>query len=263
MTEQEFGQKSVIQQVEEQSGEQSKLRAVGALRRTGVDDPEGVLEYLGQFDASRDLAANQQSFTNEIKRIRQNVDLSDSERLEAGRSAAEQARARHEELTTDLERQADKRLAKLNKTLFSGADSLTLSGLADLDRDALDTRLEVAKVAGDAALMRAIRTVAAARGFDEITLKGVAFDPSDEIAAAYLERQKLRSAGALDALVGAYAPPPVKPQALQPTDAEREHARYVKDSEQRSAERIMGGKPGIVDKDYSGRGRRQVGRNRS
>src|SRR5215217_2410155 len=122
--------KSVVAQIDEQSGEQSKLRAVGALRRTGVDDPEGVLEYLGQFDASRDLAANQQSFTDEIKRIRQNVDLSDSERLEAGRSAAEQARARHEELTTELERQADKRLAKLNKTLFSGADSLALSALA-------------------------------------------------------------------------------------------------------------------------------------
>src|SRR5215217_6426664 len=247
MAEQEYGQKSVVQQVEEQSGEQSKLRAVGALRRTGVDDAEGVLDYLGQFDATQDLAANQRSFTDEIKRIRQNVDLSDSERLEAGRSAAEQARQRHEELTTELTRQTDKRLAKLNKTLFSGADSLTLSGLADLDRDALDTRLEVAKVAGDAALMRAIRTVAAARGFDDVTLKGVALDPSEEIAAAFLEGQKLQSAGALDALVSAYAPPPVKAQELQPTDAEREHARSVKDSEQRSAERVMGGKPGITD----------------
>src|SRR5215218_10630417 len=117
MTEQEFGQKSVVEQIEEQSGEQSKLRAVGALRRTGVDDAEGVLDYLGQFDATRDLAANQQSFTNEIKRIRQNVDLSDSERLEAGRSAAEQARQRHEELAVELSRQTDKRLVKLDRTL--------------------------------------------------------------------------------------------------------------------------------------------------
>src|SRR5215218_7735312 len=129
MTEQEFGQKSVVQQVEEQSGEQSKLRAVGALRRTGVDDPEGIVEYLEQFDAASDLAANQRSFTDEIKRIRQNVDLSDSERLEAGRSAAEQARQRHEELTTELTRQTDKRLVKLDRALFSGSDSLTLSAL--------------------------------------------------------------------------------------------------------------------------------------
>src|SRR5215218_88781 len=164
MTEQEFGQKSVIQQVEEQSGEQSKLRAVGALRRTGVDDAEGVLDYLGQFDAASDLAANRRSFTDEIKRIRQNVDLSDSERLEAGRSAAEQARERHEELTTELTRQTDKRLSKLDKTLFSGADSAMLHVLSDLSPDQLDTRLEVAKVAGDAALMRAIRTVAGAKG---------------------------------------------------------------------------------------------------
>src|SRR5215208_4241664 len=144
MTEQEYGQKSVVAQIDEQSGEQSRLRAVGALRRTGVDDPEGIVEYLEQFDATRDLAANQRSFTDEIKRIRQNVNLSDSERLEAGRQAALSAQERHQELTTELTRQTDKRLSKLNKTLFSGADSLTLSALSDLDRDALDTRLEVA-----------------------------------------------------------------------------------------------------------------------
>src|SRR5215217_2580308 len=172
MAEQEYGQKSVVQQVEEQSGEQSKLRAVGALRRTGVDDAEGVLDYLGQFDATRDLAANQQSFTNEIKRIRQNVDLSDSERLEAGRSAAEQARARHEELAVELSRQTTRRSEKLDKTLFSGSDSALLHVLSDLRPDQLDTRLEVAKVAGDVDLIRACRTVGAARGFDSITLKG-------------------------------------------------------------------------------------------
>src|SRR5215217_2736929 len=235
MTEQEFGQKSVVQQVEEQSGEQSKLRAVGALRRTGVDDPEGIVEYLGQFDATRDLAANQESFAREIKAIKGNVDLTDSERLEAGRQAAEQARQRHEELTTELTRQTDKRLSKLNKTLFSGSDAALLHVLSDLRPDQLDTRLEVARVAGDVDLIRACRTVGAARGFDEITLKGVAFDPSDEIAAAYLERQKLRSAGALDAIVSTYQPPAIKAEQLQPSSADVERARYAKDSEQRSA----------------------------
>src|SRR5215211_2163529 len=263
MTEQEHGQKSVIQQIDEQSGEQSKLRAVGALARTGVDDPEGIVEYLGQFDATRDLAANQRSFTDEIKRIRSDVDLSDSERLQAGRQAAEQARARHEDLAVELSRQTTRRSEKLDKTLFSGSDSALLHVLSDLRPDQLDTRLEVAKVAGDVDLIRACRTVAAARGFDEITLKGVAFDPSDDVAAAYLERQKLHSAGALDAIVSTYQPPPVKPQALQPTDAEREHARSVRDSEQRSAERVMGGKPGLTDRDFTPRTRRQVGRERS
>jgi hypothetical protein len=256
-------EKSVVQQVEEQSGEQSKLRAVGALRRTGVDDPEGIVEYLEQFDATRELAQNQEEFSARIKAIKGNLDLTDSERLEAGRQAALSAQERHQELTTELTRQTDKRLSKLNKTMFSGSDSLTLSALSDLSRDQLDTRLEVARVAGDAALMRAIRTVGAAKGFDSITLKGVALDPSDEIAAAYLEGQKLRSAGALEALSGAYAPPPVKPEELQPTDAEREHARSVKASEEASSGRILAGKPGITDTDYSGRTRRQVGRNRT
>src|SRR5215217_7528285 len=125
MAEQEYGQKSVVQQVEEQSGEQSKLRAVGALRRTGVDDAEGVLDYLGQFDATQDLAANQRSFTDEIKRIRQNVDLSDSERLEAGRSAAEQARQRHQDLAVELSRQTARRSEKLDKTLYHTSDTTT------------------------------------------------------------------------------------------------------------------------------------------
>src|SRR5215218_5160827 len=93
MTEQEFGQKSVVQQVEEQSGEQSKLRAVGALRRTGVDDPEGIVEYLGQFDATRELAQNQREFRAQIAAIRGNVDLTDSERLEA--AGARQSRHVH------------------------------------------------------------------------------------------------------------------------------------------------------------------------
>src|SRR5215218_8715793 len=140
MTEQEFGQKSVVAQIDEQSGEQRKLRAVGALRRTGVDDPEGIVEYLEQFDAASDLAANQQSFTNEIKRIRQNVDLSDSERLEAGRSAAEQARQRHEELAVELSRQTTRRAEKLDKTLYHTSDTTTLNQLADLDRNQLDAR---------------------------------------------------------------------------------------------------------------------------
>src|SRR5215217_8252076 len=120
MTEQEHGQKSVVEQIEEQSGEQSKLRAVGALRRTGVDDPEGIVEYLHQFDAAKELAANQEEFSARIKAIKANVDLSDSERLEAGRSAAEQARQRHEDLAVELSRQTTRRSEKLDKTLFSG-----------------------------------------------------------------------------------------------------------------------------------------------
>src|SRR5215216_191434 len=115
MTEQEFGQKSVVEQIDEQSGEQSKLRAVGALRRTGVDDAEGVLDYLGQFDATRDLAANQREFRAQIAAIKRNVDLTVSERLEAGRQAAEQARARHEELAVELVRQTTRRAEKLDK----------------------------------------------------------------------------------------------------------------------------------------------------
>jgi len=255
--------KSVIQQVEEQSGEQSKLRAVGALRRTGVDDPEGIVEYLHQFDAAKELAANQEEFSARIKAIKANVDLSDSERLEAGRSAAEQARQRHEDLAVELSRQTTRRSEKLDKTLFSGSDSALLHVLSDLRPDQLDTRLEVAKVAGDVDLIRACRTVGAARGFDSITAKAVAFDPSDDVAASYLERQKLRSAGALDAIVSTYQPPAIKAEQLQPSSADIEHARSVKDSEQRSAERVMGGKPGITDTDYSGKGRRQVGRNRT
>src|SRR5215217_4507951 len=164
MTEQEHDQKSEVEQVEEKRGEQSKLRAVEALARTGVDDPGGVVEYLEQFDATRDLAANQRAFTDEIKRIRQNVDLSDSERLQAGRQAAEQARARHEDLALELSRQTTRRAEKLNKTLYATSDTATLNQLADLDRDQLDVRSEIAYNSGNAEMLTAIRSVAQTKG---------------------------------------------------------------------------------------------------
>jgi len=256
--------KSVVAQIDEQSGEQSKLRAVGALRRTGVDDPEGIVEYLGQFDATRDLAANQESFTNEIKRIRQNVDLSDSERLQAGRSAAEQARQRHEELAVELSRQTTRRAEKLDKTLYHTSDTTTLNQLADLDRNQLDARAEIARGSGNTEMLRAVRSVARTKGFDDVVAKTVGMDPSEDVAGAFLEGQKLRSAGALDAIVSTYQPPPVKAEQLQPSSADiEEHARYVKDSQERSADRIMQGKPGLTDRDFTPRPRRQVGRDKS
>ena len=103
----------------------------------------------------------------------------------------------------------------------------------------------------------------AAKGFDSVLLKSVAMDPDNAVAAAYGERQQLRSAGALDALSNAYLPPPIKAEQRQPSSADVERARYAKASEEERTKRVLEGRPGITDQDFT-RGRcRQVGRNRS
>jgi hypothetical protein len=82
-----YEQKSVVEQIEE-SSDQVKLRVSQAIARTGAPDAPAITEYLSSFKASKQLAQNQEEFSLHIKRIRENVDLSDDERLEAGRAAS-------------------------------------------------------------------------------------------------------------------------------------------------------------------------------
>ena len=75
-----FG-KSVVQQIEEESGEQRQLQVVEAIARTGVQDPEAIAEYLSEFKATKELAQNQEEFSLRIKAIRRNLELTADERL--------------------------------------------------------------------------------------------------------------------------------------------------------------------------------------
>jgi len=259
----QYGQKSVVQIEEEQAGEQLRLKVAQSIRRMGAQDPEGVVEYLSQFKAAKQLLENQQDFLAKVKAIRSNVDLSAEERLEAGRGAAQEAQNRHAELVDELRRQADARLEKLNKTLFHTTDTTTLHALADLDESQLDTRAEIARNASDMDLLRAVRVVAASKGFESLITKAAALDEDTAVSAAYVERQQLQTSGALQALSGAYLPPPVREQQLQPTTAEVEHAERVRESERASGRRILEGQPGILDTDYTRGPARQIGRKRT
>jgi len=256
-------QKSVVQQIEEQAGEQLKLRVTQAIRRTGVENAEGVTEYLSQFGAAKELAQNQEEFSLRIKRIRENVDLTGEERLDAGREAAEEALDRHTGLLAELQRQAASRRDKLERSLFHTSDTATLHALADLEEKQLDTRADIAQSSGNSEMLRAIRAVAETKGFTDVVTKTIAQDPGPETVSTYLEREKLQNSGALEALSGAYLPPPVREEQLQPTTAEVEHAQRVRESERASARRVMEGRPGITDIDYSRGPARQVGRKRA
>jgi hypothetical protein len=254
--------KSVLDMLEEQGEEQARIKVSQAIARTGAADPEGVVECLSGFDAAKELAQNQEAFLNTVKRIRSNMELTGGERLELGRQAAAEAQQRHQELTAELERQRAARTKELDKTLLGGSDTLALSALADLDQDQLALRLDVARAAGDLPLLRAARVIASAKGFDSLVEKSVGFDPEPEVSAAYTERQKLQSAGAIDALSGAYLPPPIKPQQLQPDTVEVQRWENAKASAERSATRIMEGRPRLTDVDFSPRGTHQVGSRR-
>jgi len=97
-------------------------------------------------------------------------------------------------------------------------------------------------------LLRAVRAVAAAKGFEDLVTKASALDEDNEISAAYQERLKLRSDSGLRAVSNAYAPPPIKAEQLQPSSAEVQRARNATESQKRSAERVMSGRPGITDR---------------
>jgi len=272
--------KSVLEQLEAEAPEQAKVRATEAIRRTGAADPEGVREYLSGFEEAKGLATNQESFMAEIKRIRSDVNLTDAERLQAAALAHEEARERHEELTGELERQTGQRAQRLDKKLYSGCDTLALSALADLEEGQLDTRVEIARTAGDVDMLRAIRAVAATKGFTDLVVRTVALDPDPAMDGAYIERERLGTAslGALEALVGAYLPPPITEQQLQPNPADiarakqarlRQEAASKKAQLQQEAasKRILSGNRGIIDADFSPKGSgargprgRQVGR---
>jgi hypothetical protein len=251
--------KSVVEQIEEQGEEQTRAKVRQAIAVTGTNDAEGITEYLSAFPAAKGLAANHKKFTNAVKLIRANVELSTEERLELGRQAAQEAQDRHAELSSELVRQSAEREQALNRVLFSGSDAVTLSALADLDEGQLDLRADLARSTENAEMLKAIRVVAATKGFGDLVEKTVGWDPDTSVSAAYLERQKLQSAGALDALSGAYLPPPIRAEQLQPSTIEVQRARNVKESAARSAERIMRGEPGLTDVNLYSRGR-QVGR---
>jgi hypothetical protein len=241
--------KSAVQQIEEGS-DQVKLRVSQAIARTGAPEAPAITEYLSGFKAAKELAQNQEEFSLRIKRVRENVDLSDDERLEAGRIAAQEAQERHQELSQERRAQADARQEKLNRTLFFGSNSLTLNALTDLGPDQLDVRADLAYNAGNAEMLKlkAIRAVAATKGFSDLVEKTVGMDPDHGPAAAYTERQQLRSVGALDALMGAYSPPPVTSQQLRPSSADVERARQARARQEASSKRILSGNPGITDR---------------
>jgi hypothetical protein len=254
--------KSAVQQIEEQGEEQTRIKVTQAIARTGAADPEGVVESLSTFPAARELKSNQEEFAAKIKAIKSNLDLSSEERLEAGRQAAQEAQDRYAELSSELVSQSAERERKLNRTLFSGGETLALSALADLDEGQLDIRADLAHASENAEMLKAIRVVAATKGFGSIVEKTVGWDPDPAVSGAYLERQKLQRAGGLQALSRAYAPAPVKAEQLQPDTADIQRARDAKASQERSATRIMAGTPGITDVDFSPRGTRQVGSRR-
>jgi hypothetical protein len=110
-------------------------------------------------------------------------------------------------------------------------------------------------------LLRAIRTTAATKGFGQVVAKTVALDASSEAAAAYTERQCLRTSGALDAIAGAYAPQPVTEQQLKPPAHVVEQAAQQRAQQEATGRRVLSG-GGIVDGNHPGRVRRQVGRQR-
>lgn len=256
---------SVVEQIEAQAGEQAKVRATEAIRRTGAEDAEGVTEYLANsFAAAKELAQNQEEFLAKIKRIKSDVDLTDSERLAAAREAAELSRERHEELTSELASQTRTRAEKLDEKLYATTReaTLTLNALADLDRNQLDTRAEIARTAGDVDMLRAVRAVAATKGFDTLVTKTVAFDPDAQVAGAYIERQRLGTSGALGALSNAYLPPPITEQQLKPSSADVERAKQAQLHQEAASKRILSGNPGITDTDFSVRPRSQVGSRR-
>jgi hypothetical protein len=183
-----------------------------------------------------------------IQAIKSNVDLPDDERLEAGRAAAQEAQERHAELSAELVRQTDQRAAALGKTLYAGSDTAMLHALADLPPDALSLRAQVAYTAGDAAMLRAIRAVASAKGFAAVEEKATGLDPDPAVSVAYLERQRLQTSGVLEALSGAYRPPPITAQQLKPSSADVARARYAKGSQERSSTRILENRAGITDR---------------
>jgi hypothetical protein len=266
-------EKSVIGQLEEPAPKQAEIRATEALSRLRISDPEGVREYLSSFEEVEGLVANQASFMSEIKRIRSDVNLSDAERLQAASLAHEKARARHKELAGELARQTDQRAQRLNKKLYAGCDRADLAALADLDKEQLDSRVELARTADDVDLLRAVRTAAAAKGHADIVAKTVDLDPDPQIADAHIERERLAttSLGALEALTGAYFPPPVTEQQLQPNPADMARAKQVRLQQEAASKkahlqqeaaskRILSGNPGIIDMDFSPKRGRRVGR---
>ncbi len=216
------------------------------------------------------MERNRQSFTQKVKQIQENVALNDAERLEAGTKAAQQAQERHEELVGTLSQQVRQRAAELDKTLYgaAGVDDPAgyrdaLLGLAAAPEEQLDALADTARSAGDMTLLRAVRTTAATRGLEGVVAKTVALDASSEAATAYTERQRLRTSGALEAISGAYSPPPVDEQQLRPPAHVVEQARQQSAQQEARSQRVLGG-GGLVDNiQHLTRSRRQVGRSRS
>jgi hypothetical protein len=190
------------------------------------------------------------------------VDLPDAERLEAGRQAAEEAQDRHARLRIELVSQTQARAAKLDKALYHGADTTTLNQLADLEAPQLEVRAEIARNTGNTEMLRAVRGVAVTKGLTDLVAKTVALDPDPDTVPAYLERERLGTAGALEARSNVYSPPPITGQQLQPSSIEKQRWQNIKASQERSATRIMEGRPGLTDVDFYSQGRR-VGRRTS